>query len=123
MVCPESTDLKVTPFKACEPADEFRGQRAKRRDRLRGQAEQEALGGHLSGALSSRAQGAGGWPAPTGRGGVRSRAGRSPPRAGEERGELGSGARNCPVTAKIAPQMGSSCAPTGLNWKHSSPLF
>lgn len=54
--------------------------------------------------------------------GVQSRAGRSP-RAGEESGATDSGACNCPAAAKIAPQMGRSCARTGLNWKRSEPVI
>lgn len=35
----------------------------------------------------------------------------------------GSRARNCPAAAEIAPQMGRSCALTGLNWKRSEPVI
>lgn len=61
--------------------------------------------------------------APPGRRGVQSGAARSPPRPREERGAPGSGARKCPAAAKTAPQMGRSCALTGLNWKRSEPAI
>lgn len=90
---------------------------------MRPQVDQERPAGHLSGPLSSHAQRSRGRLAPPGRRGVQSGAARSPPRTREERGAPGSRARNCPAAAEIAPQMGRSCALTGLNWKRSEPVI